>query len=182
MFCDQCGATLSPGAQFCGSCGKAVAPGSTRPVAPPAGAQSSARRVQRHVNLLATLWLANGILRAARLSSLLLVGHVLPLLAGWGFGPGLRGWPFSFLPFGIYTLAVIQVVFGIAHIVLAWGLFQRQPWARTLGIIVGVIALLRIPFGTALGIYTLWVLAPEDSAREYDQLSSAYQQAHQASA
>jgi len=138
--------------------------------------------VQRHLNLLATLWLANGILRAARLSSILLAGHILPMLAGWGFGPPMRGWPWNFLPFGLYTLAVIQVVFGVAHIVLAWGLFQRQPWARLLGIILGVIALLRIPFGTALGIYTLWVLAPETSAREYEQMSRGYQQAHHASA
>lgn len=180
MFCDQCGATLTPGVQFCPSCGKAVVPGPVRPAAA-AGAQSAAGRVQRHLNLLATLWLANGVLRAARFSSLLLAGHVLPWLAGWGFGPGVHGFPFNFLPFGIYGFAFYQAAFGVAHIVLAWGLFQRQPWARMLGIIIGVIALIRIPFGTALGVYTLWVLAPESSAREYDQLSRTFQQAHQAS-
>ena len=182
MFCDQCGATLSPEGQFCNACGKAVAPGSARPAAPPPMAQSSAGRVQRHLNLLATLWLANGVLRAARLSSILLAGHLLPLLAGWGIGPGSHGWPFNFLPFGLYFFGVYQAVFGVAHIVLAWGLFQRQPWARMLGIIVGVISLIRIPFGTALGIYTLWVLLPESSAEEYEQLSRAYEQAHHASA
>ena len=181
MFCDQCGATLSPGAQYCAACGKAVVAGSSRvsaPVVPP----SAAGRVQRHLNLLATLWLANGVIRAARFSSLLLAGHVLPWLAGWGFGPGLHGWPFSWLPFGFYGFAAYQAAFGVAHIVLAWGLFQRQPWARMLGIILGVIALIRVPFGTALGIYTLWVLAPESSAQEYEQLSRSYQQAHHVSA
>jgi hypothetical protein len=54
---------------------------------------------------------------------------------------------------------------------LAWGLFERQPWARILGIVVGFLALLRFPFGTALGIYTLWVLLPENSGREYDAMA-----------
>src|SRR5439155_1439776 len=54
---------------------------------------------------------------------------------------------------------------------VAWGLFERQSWARILGLVLGILALLRFPLGTALGIYTLWVLAPEPSAREYDQLS-----------
>jgi hypothetical protein len=33
------------------------------------------------------------------------------------------------------------------------------------------LGLLRIPFGTALGIYTLWVLLPETSGKEYDRLA-----------
>lgn len=61
--------------------------------------------------------------------------------------------------------------FGLLHLVLAWGLFERQPWARTLGLVLGIFALVRIPFGTALGIYTLWVLGPEHSAREWEQMT-----------
>ena len=61
--------------------------------------------------------------------------------------------------------------FGLLHLLLAWGLFERQPWARTLGMVLGILALIRPPFGTALGIYTLWVLAPEASAREWNQMT-----------
>jgi hypothetical protein len=32
--------------------------------------------------------------------------------------------------------------------------------------------LLKIPFGTALGIYTLWVLAPVQSGQEYDMVAA----------
>jgi hypothetical protein len=42
-----------------------------------------------------------------------------------------------------------------------------------LGIVLGFLVLIRIPFGTALGIYTLWVLLPESSAREYDAMAGA---------
>jgi len=37
--------------------------------------------------------------------------------------------------------------------------------------VFGVLALLKIPFGTALGIYTRWVLAPRASWAEWESLS-----------
>jgi hypothetical protein len=36
---------------------------------------------------------------------------------------------------------------------------------------LGFLGLVRFPLGTALGIYTLWVLLPEESCREYDRLA-----------
>ena len=54
---------------------------------------------------------------------------------------------------------------------LGTGGLEREPWARFLGLALGFLALLRFPFGTALGIYTLWVLLPETSAKEYERLT-----------
>jgi glucose uptake protein GlcU len=54
-----------------------------------------------------------------------------------------------------------------------WGLLQREEWARTVALVVGFIALLRVPIGTALGIYTLWVLLPARSDDEYKALAHA---------
>jgi hypothetical protein len=107
-----------------------------------------------------------------------------PFLRGWG-GPVVwplgRGWGMDlFLPGGLFSLGIFLGFFGILHLVLAWGLFERQPWARALGLVLGILALLRFPLGTALGIYTLWVLAPEQSSREYDRLSQAGAQMHSA--
>jgi hypothetical protein len=72
---------------------------------------------------------------------------------------------------GLFSGGVFLGFFGMIHLLLAWGLYERQPWARVLGIVVACLALIRIPFGTALGIYTLWVLAPESSGREYDAMA-----------
>ncbi len=74
---------------------------------------------------------------------------------------------------GLYRVGMMLAFFGVAHLVLAWGLYERQQWARILGLVIGFLALLRIPFGTALGIYTIWVLLPESSGREYDRLCQA---------
>jgi hypothetical protein len=173
MFCDKCGTPFTSGAQFCNSCGKAVG---AAPIAAPARAAGpvSAGRVQRHIPLLATLWLASGILRFAKVGSIFIAGQMLPYLADWGIGGRFANFPFNFLPFGLYSIAVVLALFGVAHLVLAWGLFQREPWARTLGLVIGFLALLRPPFGTALGIYTIWVLLPEHSGQEYERLSRAY--------
>ncbi len=45
------------------------------------------------------------------------------------------------------------------------GLLKLHQWARIVAIVVGVLHILSFPFGTALGVYTLWVLLnPETEA------------------
>jgi hypothetical protein len=62
------------------------------------------------------------------------------------------------------------IVKAFAGFVVGWGLLQREPWARTLAVILGFVSLFfNIPFGTALGIYTLWVLLPAESDIEYER-------------
>ena len=38
------------------------------------------------------------------------------------------------------------------------GLIKFKPWARILAIVLSILNLLNIPFGTMIGIYGLWVL------------------------
>jgi hypothetical protein len=126
-------------------------------------------RVGRNINLVAGLWLANGILRLMGVAWWMIFRRLI-FAGGWPFGnwePGFR----SVLWGGIFSTGIFLAVFGVIHLLLAWGLYERQPWARVLGIVVACLALIRIPFGTALGIYTLWVLAPEGSGREYDEMA-----------
>ena len=172
MYCDKCGTPLSAGAQFCSSCGKAAG---AAPIAAAAAAQPvSDGRVQRHIQRVASLWLATGILRFVEVGWILLAGRMLPFFTGWGNGARFANFPFDFMAFGMYSIGGMLALFGVAHLVLAWGLFQREPWARTLGLVIGFLALLRPPFGTALGIYTIWVLLPQQSGQEYERLSRAY--------
>ena len=59
------------------------------------------------------------------------------------------------------TLAIIAVVWGVAHVVAGVPLRKRKPWARMLALGLGSVDLLLLPYGTALGIYALWVLLSE---------------------
>jgi hypothetical protein len=49
------------------------------------------------------------------------------------------------------------------------GLLKRKPWARILVLILAVFDLLNVPIGTAVGVYTIWVLIQEET----EQLFSA---------
>jgi len=169
MYCDQCGYSLAAENRYCPSCGKPVLGGlaSTARTGPLAEGE---QRVARHIYRLATLWTINGVLRLLFVLWLYAGGRMfLPM-----FGP-TRIWSHPF--FQTFTwgpMLAILGVFGVLHFVLAWGLYQRQPWARFLGLILGFLALIRFPFGTALGIYTIWVLLPESSGREYERLAHAH--------
>jgi hypothetical protein len=63
---------------------------------------------------------------------------------------------------------------GCAGFIAGWGLLQHEGWARILALVLGFVSLFtNIPFGTALGIYTMWVLLSSDSEREYEALAEA---------
>jgi hypothetical protein len=135
-------------------------------------------RVRRNLQVLAVLWAVNGVLRLLGAGATMIFGSVfLPFMRG---GRGMGSWPYGggwgfdgFLGRTVFSAGILLAMFGVLHLALAWGLFERESWARMLGVIMGFLALLRFPLGTALGIYTLWVLLPEESGVEYERISSA---------
>ena len=156
MFCDRCGTQLPETAAFCPSCGKAMRVTPMMPVR---------SRLAGHLRLLGILWLAISIFRL--LPGLFLFSifhHIIPQLGG--------GVPFFVheLLRGIGALLLGGAILGI---IAGWGLLERQPWARMLAIVLGFVSLLEMPFGTALGIYTLWVLLPAESEQEYRRIADA---------
>ena len=62
--------------------------------------------------------------------------------------------------------AILSVFTGIA-------LLTRQSWGRTLAIVVACVTLFKPIVGTALAIYTLWVLLGPFSGLEYAQIVSS---------
>ncbi len=61
------------------------------------------------------------------------------------------------------ALAVFFLILSIPSIIAGVGLLKMAPWARVLGIVVSALHLFSIPFGTALGIYGLWVLLSSET-------------------
>lgn len=51
---------------------------------------------------------------------------------------------------------------SIPGIVGGWALLAEKSWARILMIVLGIFDLLNFPLGTALGVYTLWVMFQEE--------------------
>lgn len=167
MYCDRCGSSLTPSSQFCSSCGKHVIGAGN--LSSSAVYDPSEYRVRRHIQRLATLWIIQGALRLLLILWIAVGGRMFfpPFFEHGRFGM------FFFPSFAWGPVLAVLSVFCVLHFVLAWGLYERRLWARYLGLVLGFLALVRFPFGTALGIYTIWVLLPESSGREYQRLAHA---------
>jgi hypothetical protein len=63
--------------------------------------------------------------------------------------------------FLFYILPSIHALMAILLIVTGIGLVQHTPWARKLAYVPAVILLFYFPFGTALGIYLIFLLEKE---------------------
>jgi len=68
---------------------------------------------------------------------------------------------------GIVGMAVVgfALALSLPGLFAGWGLLTLKPWARILGLVLSILHLLNIPFGTVLGIYGLWVLLNKDTER-----------------
>lgn len=109
-------------------------------------------------------------------SALELVGGIGALIiGGWVFGPDgpAAGVP-SFIRPLVTAMGICSIIKAGLGFPAGWGLLNRLPWARPMAIVVGVVSLFfNVPFGTALGVYTLWVLLPSHSEEEYEQYQKA---------
>jgi hypothetical protein len=160
MFCDGCGATVQPGQAFCNRCGKQIV-GSVSVM------QQRPGRVQGHLHLLGILWLAISALNT-------IAGVVLYVLANTLFAHlhdmGAPEAPTAFLRPLLSVIGILVLAKAACGFIAGWGLLQREPWARVIALVLGFISLFNVPFGTAVGVYTLWVLLPAQSQQEYDAM------------
>ena len=71
---------------------------------------------------------------------------------------------------GVWLLIVcgaVLVVGGVLLMLTGRALNRRQPGARTAALVLAVPNLLVVPFGTALGVYSFWVLLNDEARREF---------------
>lgn len=70
-------------------------------------------------------------------------------------------------------LLVLLLVLSLPGLIAGIGLLYLKPWAKILGLVVSALDLLSFPFGTALGIYGLWVLVNPETERLFNQRPAA---------
>jgi hypothetical protein len=158
MFCDSCGTALQANQPFCSGCGKEVR-GGIQIAYPRPG------RVKEHIRLLGIFWLALGALNTVASLGVLFVANVfLPRMNLSDSGEPI---PRHMLYFILSVVGTLVLAKAALELLAGWGLLKRAAWARMLSLVLAFFALFSVPFGTALGIYTLWVLLPTESDREY---------------
>jgi hypothetical protein len=65
-------------------------------------------------------------------------------------------------------VSVFLGILGLPEIVGGLGLLARREWARILVLVMAFLALLNVPFGTALGIHTMVVLFNPEAIRLFE--------------
>ncbi len=116
----------------------------------------------QHVRILGWLHLVLGGLGVA--GAALLFGGML-------LGGALSGRAAGFAGMAALgsILGVVMVAFSLPGLLAGYGLLKFRPWARMLTIVLGILELFGFPFGTILGVYTLWVLFSSEGARLFEQ-------------
>lgn len=158
MFCTSCGTAITPEQIICSKCGSPTSIGIMHGRGP---------RVVEHYRIL-------GILHIVYSAFIAIPGVVMIFLGRYIFG-----WLGQFMPHNppptfiapfVVLIGWLILLRGAAGVVGGVGLLQRAPWARIWTLVMGFISILSLPFGTALGIYTIWVLLAGGAEEEYNRL------------
>jgi len=107
--------------------------------------------MEKHINIVAALQIGLSIFN---LLVALLIFTVLKLVVGFVDEPAAG----TILSIIADVLAIVFIVISVPGILAGMGLYKRKEWARILTLILSVIEIFSFPFGTAIGIYSIWAL------------------------
>jgi hypothetical protein len=117
-----------------------------------------------HVDLVGVLFIIWGTLTALiGLSTLALAVAAASIIASTSHGGGQVAAGVTAAAF--LALGGIAIVWGLAHVAVGVPLRRRDHTARVLALTLGAVDLVLLPYGTALGCYTLWVLLNEQGRK-----------------
>ena len=122
--------------------------------------------IEQHVTILGWLYVIGNALL------LMIAGFVFVLLTSVGLAvpdPVAR----SILPVIGPAVGLLLAAVALPGLAAGYGLVTCKPWARVLAIVVGILGLLNFPIGTAIGLYSLWVLVPSRVANYFDSAARA---------
>ncbi len=118
--------------------------------------KSAYQYMNQHITILGWLYIVSSILIGV-------IGFVVaPIMAGSAL---LSGDGEAFILMSIFgtAMAAFMLLLAAPGLVAGIGLLKRKSWARVLTIVLGILNLTNFPIGTALGVYTLFVLLQSDA-------------------
>lgn len=68
-------------------------------------------------------------------------------------------------------LALVMLLWATANGLAGFALRRRRRWSRRFGLVLSAINVFALPFGTALAVYTVWVLLNDEARRHFRDLS-----------
>jgi len=118
--------------------------------------------MEKHVTLVGALHIGYGAFHV--LCALL----AFPFIAGGGVLGGLIAEEefVFFITFFIATMVAVWVaLISVPGIIGGIWLLKHKQWARYLILVVSVLALLNVPLGLGIGVYSIWVLLQPETEK-----------------
>lgn len=121
--------------------------------------------MEKHINIVAALQIGLSIFN---LLLVLLLFTVLRLIGGFIDDP--QGGMILSIVANVVT--IILSIVSIPGIIAGLGLYRRKEWARILTLVLSVISIFNFPFGTAIGIYSIWALIQPETVAAFSHPES----------
>jgi len=118
--------------------------------------------MEKHITLVAVLNIGFGVM------GLLFAFVAFLAIAGGGI---ISGDPDAMIITMIVasSITIFFIIISLPDLIGGIGLLKRRGWARILVMIIAVLDLFIIPIGTVIGVYTLWVLMNDETAKLFAQ-------------
>ena len=129
--------------------------------------------MQTHVKVLGVVYLAGGACMLLAAMFLFLTMGGVAGIVGATAEPQDAAIAIPILGFVGTALAAFLILFSVPSLITGYGLLNYKPWARVLGIVLSAISLIKIPIGTIIGAYGLWVLLNTETERLFNNLPAS---------
>ena len=140
-ICIYCSEEIKMEASICKHCGKK---------------QRNPRDMAKHINILGSLFLTCSLLM---ISFGFAVNYFVPIAGD------ISGNPNAIRITSIIgeSIGIFLFIIALPGLICGYGLLTKKSWSRIFGIILSCLSLINIPFGTAIGIYGLWILFKDET-------------------
>jgi uncharacterized protein YqhQ len=160
MFsCPNCGASVAATDLFCQACGIDLMKVQSSQITKPS---ARVNEYKGYIQILGYVEMVFGVLSLVIGLFVVIIAVFLPLLMLQGIAPDDLGSSTElvaiFIGSLLFIVALLFFIFGIAHIVYGRRLLQYRSSGRMGTIVIGVLHLINIPFGTAFGLAALYIL------------------------
>ncbi len=121
--------------------------------------------MEKHINVVAALQIGLSIFS---LLISFLIFTVLKLVGG--FVDDANG--ATILSMIADIIAIVFIIVSFPGLLAGFGLYKRKEWARVLTLVLSIIEIFNFPFGTAIGIYSIWALIQPENVAAFQSASS----------
>ena len=116
--------------------------------------------MKKHIDILGYLYLALGALG--------LLAALIAFVAIAGGGQLADDPDAEAITSTVGTLIAVFIgLISLPNLLAGYGLLKRHTWARVLALVLGFLNLFNVPLGTALGLYTFWVLFKDEAESHF---------------